>query len=189
MSTTKRLFDVVSATCGLVMLSPVMAIVALLIALESRGPVLFRQTRVGRDNRPFTIYKFRSMRVGTPNLATDQLTDPYRYITRVGRVLRKTSLDELPQLWNIFIGDMSVVGPRPAIFAQERLVQMRTARGVHRFRPGLTGWAQVNGRDDISDDDKVELDAYYCDNWTLSLDVHVLLRTVGVVASAKGVRA
>jgi O-antigen biosynthesis protein WbqP len=185
----KRLFDIISSACGLVLLSPVLLVVAILIAVESRGPVIFRQTRVGRDNRPFTIYKFRSMRVGTPNLATDQLTDPYRYITRVGRFLRKTSLDELPQLWNILLGDMSLVGPRPAIFAQTNLIEMRTKRGVHRFRPGLTGWAQVHGRDDISDQEKVELDAYYCDNWSLALDMQILLRTIGVVSTAKGVRA
>ncbi|HYF79059.1 MAG TPA: sugar transferase [Symbiobacteriaceae bacterium] len=185
----KRLFDVVSSALGLVLLSPFLLVIAILVRLESPGPVIFRQTRVGRDNRPFTIYKFRSMRVGTPNLATDQLTEPYRYITRIGRIMRVTSLDELPQLWNIMIGDMSVVGPRPAIFSQELLVQMRTDRGVHRFRPGLTGWAQVNGRDDISDAEKVELDAHYCNNWSLALDMHILLRTVGVVSTAKGVRA
>lgn len=185
----KRLFDIVSSASGLLLLSPVLLVVAIMIVAESRGPAIFRQTRVGRDNRPFTIYKFRSMRVGAPNLATDQLADPYRYITRVGRLLRKTSLDELPQLWNILIGDMSVVGPRPAIFAQENLVKMRTDRGVHRFRPGLTGWAQVKGRDEISDEDKVELDAYYCANWSLALDLQILLRTVGVVSTAKGVRA
>jgi O-antigen biosynthesis protein WbqP len=185
----KRLFDIVSSACGLVVLSPLLVVIAILISVESRGPAIFRQIRVGRHNRPFIIYKFRSMRVGTPNLATDRLTDPNRFITRVGRVLRKTSLDELPQIWNILIGDMSMVGPRPALFDQQLLVQMRSDRGVHRMRPGLTGWAQVNGRDDISDEDKVKLDAYYCDHWSLALDMHILLRTIGVVSMSKGVRA
>ena len=185
----KRIIDVLCAALGLVVLSPILLVAAIAVALESPGPVIFRQVRVGLNNRPFVIFKFRSMRVDTPDIPTDQLSEPGRYITRVGAFLRKSSLDELPQLYNILIGDMSLVGPRPALHNQAKLIQLRTELGIHELRPGLTGWAQINGRDDVTDEQKVELDSYYRAHQSLYLDILILLRTFGVVSTAKGVKA
>lgn len=185
----KRVIDIVSALSGLVFLSPILLLIVAAIAWESRGPVVFRQIRIGRNNRRFTIYKFRTMRTDSPNLPTDRLQNPHQYITRVGRFLRKSSLDELPQLFNILTGDMSLVGPRPALYNQDRLIQLRTERNIHLMRPGLTGWAQINGRDDVTDEEKVELDCYYNEHKTVALDLYILLRTFGAVSTAKGVKA
>lgn len=184
----KRCLDVVGSLTLLLLLSPLFLVLAVLIRLDSPGPAIYRQQRVGRFGRLFTIYKFRTMVVGTPELATDQMQGKAgSYVTRVGRILRKTSLDELPQLFNILIGDMSFVGPRPALHNQFRLIQLRAERGVHQVRPGLTGWAQVNGRDEISDLEKAELDAYYVRSRSLWLDLVILLRTVSAVFHARNV--
>lgn len=174
----KRGGDAVVAGTGLVLLAPLFALVALAVRLDSPGPVLFRQTRVGRGGRPFTLLKFRTMRWGTPDLSTeDMLRRAQSPITRVGAVLRRASLDELPQLVNVLKGEMSLVGPRPALPAQTRLNALRDARGVHDLRPGITGWAQVNGRDELSDDEKADRDAYYRRHANILLDLRILART------------
>lgn len=156
----KRGFDIVSSACGMIVLSPVILGTALAVKLTSPGPILFRQRRVGRGKRLFDIYKFRTMRVDTPNLPSHMI-NANDWFTPVGATLRKLSLDELPQLWNIFRGDMSVIGPRPALWSQFNLVAARDEVGANDVRPGLTGWAQINGRDEISIEDKVALDGEY----------------------------
>ena len=183
----KRLFDVIAAIgLGLLLMLPCIAI-ALAVKMTSPGPVLYWSDRVGRNNRLFRMPKFRSMFIDAPTVATHLLTDPARWVTPLGRFLRVSSLDELPQLWSILKGDMSLVGPRPALFNQEDLIALRNAEGVQVLRPGLTGWAQVNGRDELAIPDKVALDAYYLRNQSLMLDVAILLRTVGKVFKRDGV--
>lgn len=183
----KRLLDVVLSACGLLVLSPLLLLLCLAIKLDSPGPVFFKQKRVGIHKSYFNILKFRTMRIDTPHdMPTHLLHDPEQYITRVGRFLRKTSLDELPQLWNILKGDMSFVGPRPLISSEMRAHRLRLEYGVYRFRPGLTGWAQINGRDSISLLRKMKLDKEYCDNWSLKLDLIILLRSVGAVVKQEG---
>lgn len=183
----KRLFDLSLA----VVLIPLMAIpaglIALLIRVSSRGPVLYWSDRVGRNNRVFSMPKFRSMRMNTPAMATHLLADPAAYLTPVGSFLRKTSLDELPQLWSIFKGDMSFVGPRPALFNQDDLIALRTAQGVHELIPGLTGWAQVNGRDELSIAEKVKLDAEYLHRQSFWFDLRILWLTLMKVLRRDGV--
>lgn len=185
----KRGFDIIAASAGTVILSPVMAGVAIWIKLDSPGPVIFRQKRVGRGKSHFYIYKFRTMRADTPkDMATHLLTDPSSRITRAGRILRRTSLDELPQLVNILLGSMSVVGPRPALYNQYDLIAERDKYGVNELRPGLTGWAQVNGRDEVTIDEKAKLDAEYAKNLSLSMDMRCIWRTFSNVFSGKGYR-
>ncbi len=174
---SKRLFDLVSALLLACLLSLPIALVALAVRLTSRGPALYWSDRVGRHNTLFKMPKFRSMRVGTPAVATHLLTDPASYLTPIGSFLRKSSLDELPQLWNILKGDMSFVGPRPALFNQADLIQLRTAQGVHALMPGLTGWAQVNGRDEIPITQKVALDREYLERQSFVFDLRILLLT------------
>jgi O-antigen biosynthesis protein WbqP len=174
----KRMFDVALALlAGLLLCVPLVA-VWLLVRLTSQGPALYWSDRVGRHNRIFSMPKFRTMRIGTPAVATHLLAEPDAYLTPVGSFLRKSSLDELPQLWSILVGEMSFVGPRPALFNQDDLVALRTERGVHELLPGLTGWAQVNGRDGISIPEKVELDAQYLQRRSLGFDIRILWRTV-----------
>ncbi len=184
---TKRLLDLLLATIALLLLGLPIALVALAVRLTSPGPVLYWSDRVGRDNRIFRMPKFRSMRVDTPQVATHLLTTPDRYLTPIGSFLRRSSLDELPQLWSVLVGDMSLVGPRPALFNQHDLVALRTARGVHVLRPGVTGWAQVNGRDELPIPLKVDFDAWYLDHQSLALDLRILLLTVRKVAGQEGV--
>ncbi|WP_342620644.1 sugar transferase [Rhodoferax sp. GW822-FHT02A01] len=173
----KRLFDVcLACVAGVVLLIPFL-LVAAAVRLTSKGPVLYWSDRVGRDNTIFRMPKFRSMRVGTPAVATHLLADPATYLTPIGGFLRKSSLDELPQLWNILKGDMSFVGPRPALFNQHDLIALRTAQGVHRLVPGLTGWAQVNGRDEIPIPQKVAFDREYLDRRSLWFDLRILMLT------------
>lgn len=183
----KRLFDLSLA----VVLIPLMAIpaglIALLIRASSRGPALYWSDRVGRNNRIFSMPKFRSMRMNTPAMATHLLADPAAYLTPVGSILRKTSLDELPQLWSIFKGDMSFVGPRPALFNQDDLIALRTAQGVQELIPGLTGWAQVNGRDELSIAEKVKLDAEYLHRQSFWFDLRILWLTLMKVLRRDGV--
>lgn len=157
------------------------------VRLTSAGPVLYWSDRVGRHNNLFKMPKFRTMRVGTPAVATHLLKDPATHLTPIGSFLRKTSLDELPQLWNILIGEMSLVGPRPALFNQYDLITQRTSRGVDSLRPGLTGWAQVNGRDELTVSAKVALDADYLDRQCLRLDLYILCLTVSKVWRKEGV--
>lgn len=188
MRTSKRLFDVAGAATLLVVAALPMLAIALCIRLSSRGPALHWSRRVGRDNRIFWMPKFRTMRIDTPQLATHLLADARQWITPVGRLLRKTSLDELPQLWSILRGDMSFVGPRPALFNQHDLVGQRTARGVHRLVPGLTGWAQINGRDELEIPVKVNFDADYLQRQSLRFDLFILLQTFVKVFRQDGIR-
>ncbi len=183
----KRLFDLGLALCsGAVLLVPVV-IVALAVRLTSPGPALYWSDRVGRRNRIFKMPKFRSMRIDTPAVATHLLEHPERWLTPIGSFLRKSSLDELPQLWSILKGDMSFVGPRPALFNQNDLIELRTERGVHELVPGLTGWAQVNGRDELPIPQKVALDAEYLRKQSLLFDLKILWMTALKVLARDGV--
>jgi O-antigen biosynthesis protein WbqP len=173
----KRSFDVVLAlVASMVLLLPVL-IVSLMVRLTSRGPVLYWSDRVGRNNQLFKMPKFRSMRIGTPAVATHLLSNPDSYLTPIGSFLRKSSLDELPQLWSIMRGDMSFVGPRPALFNQHDLIELRTRHGVHTLLPGLTGWAQINGRDELPIPQKVALDIEYLHQKSLFFDMKIILLT------------
>lgn len=183
----KRTFDILfGSVLALALLAPIV-IVAMLVRLTSPGPVLYWSDRVGRGNAIFRMPKFRSMRTGTPALATHLLNDPASYLTPIGAFLRKTSLDELPQLWSILKGDMSFVGPRPALFNQEDLIALRTAAGVDELVPGLTGWAQVNGRDELPIPDKVRLDVEYLRRRSIGFDLWILWLTLVKVLRREGV--
>ena len=157
----KRFSDIFFSLIILSILSPLLIIISLAIKAGSKGPALFSQRRIGRKNNEFILYKFRSMRTDTPDVATHLMKDPENYITSFGKFLRKSSLDELPQLFNILIGDMTFIGPRPALYNQYDLIRLRTKCGVHTLRPGVSGWAQVNGRDSLGISEKVEFDLYY----------------------------
>ena len=183
----KRFFDLVLAALAAIILAVPVLLVALAVKLTSRGPALYWSDRVGRHNRIFRMPKFRSMRVDTPAVATHLLKDPKVYLTPIGSFLRKSSLDELPQLWSILVGDMSFVGPRPALFNQDDLVAQRTECGVHELVPGLTGWAQVNGRDELPIPEKVTLDAEYLRRRSFGFDLHILWLTVVKVVRRDGV--
>ncbi|HEX2559107.1 sugar transferase [Phenylobacterium sp.] len=184
----KRAFDVTAAGLGLLLLSPILLAIAIAVRLNSPGPALHWSKRVGRGNAIFLMPKFRTMRTGAPNVATHLLQDPEAWVTPVGGFLRRTSLDELPQLWSVLKGDMSLVGPRPALFNQDDLVALRTDAGVHVLRPGVTGWAQVNGRDELPIPRKVELDAEYLARRSLTLDLKILILTGLTAFSGRGVR-
>lgn len=177
----------VIAIVGLAALWPVLLALGVAVRLDSPGPALHWSRRVGRDNAIFRMPKYRTMRTDTPDVATHLLPDPERWITPLGRFLRRTSLDELPQLWSVLIGDMSLVGPRPALFNQDDLVALRTQAGVHRLRPGVTGWAQINGRDDLPIPEKVRLDAVYLQRRSLAFDVSIIVRTALSAARGTGV--
>lgn len=170
----------------MVLVVPVIC-VAILVRLTSKGPTLYWSDRVGRDNILFKMPKFRSMQIGTPVLATHLLNNPDDYLTPIGSFLRKSSLDELPQLWSIVKGDMSFVGPRPALFNQADLIELRTRCGVHRLMPGLTGWAQINGRDELPIPDKVALDAEYLHRQSLWLDIKIIFLTALRVIRRDGI--
>ncbi len=183
----KRFVDLLLALgATLVLLLPIL-LVALAVKLTSPGPVLYWSDRVGRHNRIFRMPKFRSMRTGTPAVATHLLDNPGAYLTPIGSFLRRSSLDELPQLWSILAGDMSFVGPRPALFNQDDLIALRTAQGVHELVPGLTGWAQINGRDELPIPEKVRLDAEYLRRRSLGFDLRILWLTFIKVLRRDGV--
>lgn len=185
----KRTLDIVLSLAGLVLLSPVYILIIILIKADSRGPILFKQKRIGRYKKEFYILKFRSMKIETPNdMPTHLLSDPDAYITRVGKFLRKTSLDELPQIINILKGDMSIVGPRPALWNQYDLIEERDKYGANEIEPGLTGWAQINGRDELPIDVKAKLDGEYTQNISFKFDVLIFFKTILSVATSKGVR-
>ena len=184
----KRIIDFLLALLALIVLLPVFLLLVLLIRLDSEGPAIFRQQRVGKHNRIFDIYKFRTMRIGTPNLSTELLGNPDLYLTRIGRFLRKSSLDELPQLVNILQGHMAFIGPRPALFNQYKLIDLRKETGICSMRPGLTGYAQVMGRDTLSDEQKVEFEKYYSEHCSLLLDSRIIWWTIKNVMNAEGVR-
>lgn len=173
----KRMFDVAVVLCAALFLAIPILLVALLVKCTSTGPVLYWSDRVGAGNKLFRMPKFRTMRIGTPAIATHLLTNPAAHLTSVGGFLRKSSLDELPQLWSIFVGDMSLVGPRPALFNQADLIEQRTQLGVHKLVPGLTGWAQINGRDELPILEKVRLDAEYLRMCSFWFDLSILWKT------------
>lgn len=183
----KRLLDLLTALVATVLFAIPFIFLALLVKLTSRGPVLYWSDRVGQDNRIFSMPKLRTMRVDTPVVATDKLANPEQFLTPIGGFLRKSSLDELPQLWCIIRGDMSIVGPRPALFNQHDLVKMRTDNGIHLIRPGLTGWAQVNGRDDLPLREKVRLDSDYLHRQSIVFDVRILALTFVKVLRRDGI--
>ena len=183
----KRAMDVLAAGAGALAALPAMSAIAVAIKLTSKGPVLYWSERVGQDNRIFRMPKFRTMRTDTPAVATHLLNDPARFLTPIGGFLRKTSLDELPQLWSILTGDMTLVGPRPALFNQDDLVAMRTERGVHALVPGLTGLAQVSGRDELPIPEKVAYDAEYQRVISLATDLKIIARTIIKVLRRDGV--
>ncbi len=174
----KRTVDLLLAALAVLLLLLPVLLVALLVRLTSKGPVLYWSDRVGRNNKIFKMPKFRSMQLGTPAVATHLLSNPDSYLTPIGSFLRRSSLDELPQLWSIIKGDMSFVGPRPALFNQQDLIALRTRSGVHKLLPGLTGWAQINGRDELPMAQKVALDVEYMQRRSCWLDTKILLLTV-----------
>jgi O-antigen biosynthesis protein WbqP len=183
----KRLFDLSLAMIATMLLSLPFVVVAALVKLTSPGPVLYWSQRVGRNNQLFAMPKFRSMRTNTPVVATHLLTDPNAYLTPIGSFLRRTSLDELPQLWSILKGDMSFVGPRPALFNQDDLIAARTELGIQTLTPGLTGWAQINGRDDLPIPVKVKYDQQYLEQQSLGFDLKIIWLTFLRVVRSEGV--
>lgn len=184
----KPAIDSILSFGGLLLLSPVYAIIALAIKIDDPGPVFFTQKRVGKDKHFFCLHKFRTMKMSTPHdVPTHQLKNPDQYITRVGRFLRKTSLDELPQVWDIYRQKMSIIGPRPALWNQADLVAERDRYGANDVLPGLTGWAQINGRDELEIVDKAKLDGEYCERMSLGMDIRCFLGTIKSVADGDGV--
>ena len=184
----KRTLDIVLSFLGMIVLSPFFLLLVLAIKLDSKGPVLFKQKRVGLHKKHFYILKFRTMRIDTPkDTPTHLLKNPEQWITKVGKFLRKTSLDELPQIWNIFVGDMSIVGPRPALWNQYDLIEERDRYGANDVLPGLTGWAQIHGRDELPIAKKAELDGYYVQHLSFGLDVRCFFGTIKSVAKSEGV--
>ena len=184
----KRICDVLLSLLLLCFLSIPMILIALIVKLTSKGAALYWSDRVGINNTIFSMPKFRTMRLDTPEMATHLMSDPDLYLTSFGSFLRKFSLDELPQLWSILKGDMSFIGPRPALYNQDDLVDLRTKRGIHRLVPGVTGWAQVNGRDDIPIPLKVEYDAYYMKNKSIILDLKIVWMTTVNVLRKRGIK-
>ena len=184
----KRSLDIFLSLVGMVSLSPFILILIIVIKLDSKGPVLFKQKRIGIHKKTFQILKFRTMRIDTPkDTPTHLLENPEQWITKVGKFLRRTSLDELPQIWNIFVGDMSIIGPRPALWNQYDLIEERDRYGANDVLPGLTGWAQIHGRDELPIAKKAELDGYYVQHLSFGLDVRCFFGTIKSVAKSEGV--
>ena len=183
----KRIFDLALALVAALLLALPVFMVMLAVRLTSPGPALYWSDRVGRHNRLFKMPKFRSMRIDTPAVATHLLSNPEQWLTPIGSFLRRTSLDELPQLWSILKGDMSFVGPRPALFNQDDLIKLRTEKGVHEVLPGLTGWAQINGRDEIPIPQKVQLDVEYVHRHSFFFDIKILWMTALKVVAKDGI--
>ena len=184
----KRFFDIVLSGAALLVIWPFLLIIALAIKLDSKGPVLFKQKRVGKDKKYFMILKFRTMRTDTPaNIPTHELSDPQKWITKVGGFLRKTSLDELPQIFNIFVGHMSIIGPRPALWNQFDLVEERDKYRANDVRPGLTGWAQINGRDELEIEVKAKLDGEYIEKLSFGFDAKCFFGTIKSVLKSDGI--
>lgn len=184
----KRILDFFMSLCGIIVLSPLLIILSIWIKVDSKGPVLFKQKRIGKDKTYFSIYKFRTMYVDTPHdMPTHLLDDPAAFITKAGHFLRKTSLDELPQLFNILLGQMAVIGPRPALWNQDDLIALRDQYHANDVRPGLTGWAQIHGRDELEITTKAKLDGYYVDHLGFLLDVKCFFGTITSVLKHEGV--
>mgnify|MGYP001546066958 FL=1 len=186
-SRLKRAVDLMLAVVATMVLAVPMLLIAAVVRVTSPGPALYWSRRVGRNNQIFLMPKFRSMRTDTPQLATHLLTDSDKWITPIGRLLRVTSLDEAPQLYNVFRGDMSFIGPRPALFNQDDLIALRTACGVSQLLPGVSGWAQINGRDELSIAEKVRFDEYYLHHQSLAMDMKILVLTVFKVLRREGI--
>lgn len=187
-SISKRTMDIVSSLVGLILLSPLFLLVAILIKLDSKGPIIFKQIRIGKNSKPFYIYKFRSMKIDAPNLSTEEFINASDFTTKVGKFIRKTSIDELPQLVNILKGDMSIVGPRPVIERETRLLKLRKECNVDSILPGITGLAQINGRDNIDDYEKVKYDFEYLSKRNLVLDIKIIINTVLKVTKSEGIK-
>ena len=187
-SISKRTMDIVSSLVGLILLSPLFLLVAILIKLDSKGPIIFKQIRIGKNSKPFYIHKFRSMKIDAPNLSTEEFINASDFTTKVGKFIRKTSIDELPQLVNILKGDMSIVGPRPVIEREVRLLEIRKECNVDSILPGITGLAQINGRDNIDDYEKVKYDFEYLSKRNLVLDIKIIINTVLKVAKSEGIK-
>ena len=183
----KRFFDFTVSLVLIIILFPLFLLLSLIVLIDAGSPVIFRQYRVGKDNKLFYIYKFRTMRRGVRNVATAELTDSEKYITKSGRILRKTSLDELPQLVNVLRGDMSFVGPRPLIPEEKEIRALRKEYNVYSVRPGITGWAQINGRDSLSIEEKALFDKEYLDKQSVLFDIKILFRTVLVVLKRENI--
>ena len=183
----KRFFDVIMSAMGMVVLAVPILILIVLVKIDDPGPAFFKQKRVGKDKKLFWLYKFRSMKVNTPDVPTHLLENPEQYISRIGKVLRRTSLDELPQLWNILKGDMSVIGPRPALWNQDDLIAERDKYGANQLRPGLTGWAQINGRDELEIPVKARLDGEYVERISFGFDCKCFFGTIKSVLKSDGV--
>lgn len=187
-SVVKRLGDIILSLMGIIILCPIFMIIAIMIKLDSEGPIIFKQKRFGRYRKSFYVFKFRTMKVESPKyVATRDLHNSEQWITRVGSFLRKTSLDELPQLYNILVGDMSIVGPRPVVINELDVVEARDKYGANDILPGLTGWAQINGRDNLSTDMKAKLDGYYVKHRSLIMDIKCIVRTIPYVLKRKGI--
>ena len=184
----KRIFDISLAIVLIASFGIPIVMIAIIVRVTSPGPAFYWSNRVGRENALFAMPKFRTMVVDTPTVATHLLTTPNKYLTRVGRILRKYSLDELPQLFNVLEGSMSFVGPRPALFNQDDLIKLRTQKSIQVLTPGVTGWAQINGRDDLPIPVKVSFDEYYLHHRSFAFDIKILFRTVSSVLCSKGVR-
>ena len=184
----KRILDIILSLSGMIVLSPLFLVLIIAIKLDSKGPVLFKQKRIGLHKKHFFILKFRTMRIDPPkDTPTHLLENPEQWITKVGKFMRKTSLDELPQIWNIFVGDMSIIGPRPALWNQYDLIEERDRYGANDVLPGLTGWAQINGRDELPIKQKAELDGYYVKNVSFALDCRCFFGTILSVLKSDGV--
>ena len=184
----KRLLDILLSLIAIIVLIIPIAIISLIILITDPGPVFFKQKRYGKDKKYFKILKFRSMKVDTPDVPTDKLENPEQYVTGIGKFLRKTSLDELPQIFNIFVGQMSFIGPRPALWNQKELIKLRDKVHANDVRPGLSGWAQINGRDDISEKKKAKLDGEYMENLSFIFDCKCFFGTFMKVFKGEGVR-
>lgn len=184
----KRMLDIIFSTMLIVLLLPLMVIIGALIRIDSSGGAIFKQKRMGRNAKEFTCYKFRTMKKEAPHeIPAKDLADPERYVTRVGRFLRRSSLDELPQLFNVFLGNMSIVGPRPLICEEKEIHRLRGEAGIYTLRPGITGLAQINGRNLLCDSEKIENDRIYLDNLKIRLDAKILFLTLGCVIGGKGI--
>lgn len=173
----KRGLDIIVSFLAIIFLSPIFLITSILIKIESKGPIIFKQKRAGKNSDPFYIYKFRSMKINAPNVSTSEFSNPDEFITKIGKFIRKTSIDELPQLFNILKGDMSIVGPRPVILKEKELIKLRREYNVDTILPGITGLAQINGRDTIGDEEKVKYDCEYLKKISFRLDIYIILMT------------
>ncbi|MBE6808995.1 MAG: sugar transferase [Ruminococcaceae bacterium] len=183
----KRMIDIILSLVGLILLSPIFLVIIIIIKIDDPGPAFFKQKRVGINKSYFNLYKFRSMKVNTPDVPTHLLKNPKQYISRVGHFLRKTSLDELPQMWNILKGDMSIIGPRPALWNQDDLIAERDLYGANDVRPGLTGWAQINGRDELEIEIKARFDGEYVERMSFLFDCKCFFGTIFSVLKSDGV--